>query len=372
MRADPTPEGETSAMAPLLRLEGVTVHFPVRSGGLLAQRKQVHAVDDVDLAVLPGETLGLVGESGSGKTTLGYTVLGHYRPTAGRVFFEGEDVTGYQGRRLRELRRHMQMIFQDPYSSLNPRMRVEDIVGEPLVVHRVIKDRRALRERVATLLELCGMPGDVMNRYPHAFSGGQRQRIVIARALALEPKLIVADEPTSALDVSVQAQVINLLQDLQRELGLTYLFISHNLSVVRHISTRIAIMYLGRIFEVATATQIFEHPRHPYTQALLSAIPVPDPDADWHSRRIHLKGEVPSPIDPPRGCRFNTRCPIAVEQCFHETPPLDEKAPGHRAACWLAEPDEVSAVAASADVGGPPTPAGSAPAPGVEMYKPPT
>ena len=324
------------ASGDLLRLEGLSVHFPVRNG-LLARKQFVHAVDDVWLDVRPGETVGLVGESGSGKTTLGYTILGHYTPTAGRVLFDGEDVTGATGSGLRKLRRNMQMVFQDPYSSLNPRMRVEEIVAEPLICHRVISDRAELRARVGSLLEMCGMPADAASRFPHAFSGGQRQRIGIARALALNPRLLVADEPTSALDVSVQAQVVNLLQDLQQQLNLSYLFISHDLSVVRHISHRIAIMYLGQLIEIAPAAEIFDQPQHPYTDALLSAIPVPDPEDEWHGRRVRLIGDVPSPIDPPSGCRFRTRCPIAVDRCSHEVPALEEKDPGHWTACHLIE-----------------------------------
>ena len=325
------------ASAELLRLEGVTVHFPVRKG-LVGRKQVVHAVDDVWLDVKAGETLGLVGESGSGKTTLGYSILGHYEPTAGRIIFDGKDVTGYSGKKLRQLRRHMQMVFQDPYSSLNPRMRIEEIVAEPLICHGVITDRDELRTRVEQLLTMCGMPADAASRFPHAFSGGQRQRIGIARALALDPRLLVADEPTSALDVSVQAQVVNLLQDLQAELGLSYVFISHDLSVVRHISHRIAIMYLGKVVEVASTAQIFNAPQHPYTGALLSAIPVPDPKSEWHEQRVQLNGDIPSPITPPNGCRFNTRCPKAEAICFHDVPPLELKLDGHWVACHLVAP----------------------------------
>ena len=321
----------------LLRLEGLTVHFPVRTG-LLGRKQFVHAVDDVWLDVKAGETLGLVGESGSGKTTLGYTILGHYTPTAGRIIFDGNDVTGYSGKQLRLLRRNMQMVFQDPYGSLNPRMRIEEIVAEPLICHGVITDHDRLRARVEELLTMCGMPADAARRFPHAFSGGQRQRIGIARALALDPRLLVADEPTSALDVSVQAQVVNLLQDLQAELGLSYVFISHDLSVIRHISHRIAIMYLGQVVEVAPAHQVFDAPLHPYTEALLSAIPVPDPESGWHGQRVQLGGDIPSPIDPPKGCRFNTRCPVAESICFDKIPPLEPKLDGHWAACHLVAP----------------------------------
>lgn len=340
----PTTE-PTDAHDRLLDVEDVSVHFTVRGAGLLARRETLHAVDGVSFHVAPGETLGVVGESGSGKTTLGYAVLGHYQPTTGRVVFKGTDITGYRGARLRDLRRQMQMIFQDPYSSLNPRMRIEEIVGEPLIVHGLVSNKAELRARVGSLLELTGLSTDIIDRYPHAFSGGQRQRIGIARALALEPELLVADEPTSALDVSVQAQVINLMQELQQRLHLAYVFISHNLAVVRHISHRIAIMYAGRLVEIAPAAAIFDEPRHPYTKALLSAIPVPDSGADWHQRRLQLDGETPSPISPPRGCRFNTRCPVAVDQCFIDDPPLEQKADGHWAACWLAP-----AATATADV----------------------
>jgi len=326
---------DRTAGEPLLRVIDLSIHFPVR-GGMFGKKQVVHAVDDVSIEVHPGETLGVVGESGSGKTTLAYGVLGHHRPTKGRIEFRGEDVTGWSGERLRDLRQHMQMIFQDPYSSLNPRMRIEEVVGEPLIVHHRVSDRAELRQRVAELLRLTGMSPAVIDRYPHAFSGGQRQRIGIARALALEPSLLVADEPTSALDVSVQAQVINLMQELQERLGLSYLFISHNLAVVRHISHRIAIMYSGKLVEVAPTAEIFDDPQHPYTRALLSAIPVPDPTTDWHSKRTALSGEIPSPIDPPLGCRFNTRCPDAVDRCYEESPPLAETSTGHWTACWLA------------------------------------
>jgi oligopeptide/dipeptide ABC transporter ATP-binding protein len=334
MRSDPLDGSLEASGQALLQMQGLTVHFPVRSG--MSGRKQVvQAVDDVWLDVRAGETVGLVGESGSGKTTLGYSVLGHYRPTAGRVIFDGEDVTGLEGKRLQRLRRNMQMVFQDPYGSLNPRMTVEEIVAEPLVCHGVATDRGDVRRRVEELLAMCGMPAEAADRFPHAFSGGQRQRIGIARALALGPRFLVADEPTSALDVSVQAQVVNLLQDLQRDLALAYLFISHDLSVVRHISDRIAIMYLGQVVEVAASDSIFDNPRHPYTEALLSAIPVPDPRSGWHEQRIRLRGDLPSPINPPPGCRFNTRCPIAEDICSKRVPVFEQKADGHWAACHL-------------------------------------
>jgi oligopeptide/dipeptide ABC transporter ATP-binding protein len=319
----------------LLRTSGLSVHFPVRRSGF-GPKQVVHALDDVSLAVRPGRTLGVVGESGSGKTTLGYAVVGHHRPTAGRIWFQGTDVTGYTGARLRELRRDIQMIYQDPYGSLNPRMRIEDIVAEPLVAHERVRTRRELRLKVGELLEMCGLSPTSASRYPHAFSGGQRQRIVIARALALEPKLIVADEPTSALDVSVQAQIVNLMQSLQDRLGLSYIFVSHDLAVVRRVSHEIAVMYLGRVVELGTAERIFDAPQHPYTKALLSAIPVPDPEFGWGGRQA-LGGEVPSPLEPPPGCRFHTRCPIVIDRCSAELPEFAEHAPGHWAACHRIE-----------------------------------
>jgi oligopeptide/dipeptide ABC transporter ATP-binding protein len=276
-----------------------------------------------------------VGESGSGKTTTGRAILLKVKPTSGRVIFKGQDVTPVMGEDLRRLRRNMQLVFQDPYASLNPRMKVIDIVAEPLVVHNIVKRSRDAYDRVRELLNLCGLPGDAADRYPHAFSGGQRQRIGIARALALEPEFIVADEPVSALDVSVRAQIVNLLQELQDELGLTYLFIAHDLSVVRHISHRVAIMYAGKIVEIADRAQIYENPKHPYTEALLSAVPIPDPAMQKDRHRIMLPGEIPNPVNPPSGCRFHTRCPIVQPRCLGEEPPLEEKEARHRAACWF-------------------------------------
>ena len=309
----------------LVRVRGLVKHFPVAGSDDV-----VRAVDGVTFEIFRGETLGLVGESGCGKSTAGRCLLRLIEPTRGEVRFEGEDVLALPGGELRRLRREMQIIFQDPYASLNPRMKVRDIVAEPLIIHQ-IGDRAGRRERVADLLRRVGLDPDYMNRYPHEFSGGQRQRIGIARALALNPKLVVADEPVSALDVSVQAQVVNLLADLQEEFSLTYLFISHGLAVVEHISDRVAVMYLGRIVEVATALELYANPLHPYTRALLSAIPVPDPTRK--RERIILKGDVPTPINPPAGCRFHTRCPEAVAECAQIDPDLREVSPGHTVAC---------------------------------------
>jgi oligopeptide/dipeptide ABC transporter ATP-binding protein len=309
----------------LVRASALYKHFPVEGSDDV-----VRAVDGVSFQIFKGETLGLVGESGCGKSTVGRCLLRLIEPTTGDVQFEGRTILGLSGSRLRALRREMQIIFQDPYASLNPRMRVGDIIAEPLVIHG-IGTREERRARVADLFRRVGLDPDFAKRYPHEFSGGQRQRIGVARALALNPKLIVADEPVSALDVSVQAQVVNLLQDLQSEFGLTYLFISHGLAVVEHISTRVAVMYLGRIVEVADAAGLYENPLHPYTKALLSAIPVPDPA---HRRdRIILTGDVPTPINPPSGCRFRTRCPIAIEDCARIDPDLREISLGHSAAC---------------------------------------
>jgi len=316
---------EGRAREELVRVRGLFKHFPIEGG-----EDVVRAVDGVTFEIFRGETLGLVGESGCGKSTAGRCLLRLIEPTRGRVEFEDRDVLSMSGGDLRRLRREMQIIFQDPYASLNPRMKVRDIVAEPLVIHRM-GDRAERRERVAELLRKVGLDPDYMNRYPHEFSGGQRQRIGIARALALNPKLIVADEPVSALDVSVQAQVINLLEDLQKEFSLTYLFISHGLAVVEHISDRVAVMYLGRIVEVATAAELYANPLHPYTRALLSAIPVPDPTRK--RERIVLKGDVPTPINPPAGCRFHTRCPEAIPECSQIDPDLREVAPGHTVAC---------------------------------------
>jgi len=322
---------------PLVRVENLTIHFPAGREGFWGKPLTLHAVEGVDLEILRGETLGLVGESGSGKTTVGRAILRQLPLTAGSVEFKGQDITDVTGEPLRKLRQGMQLVFQDPYASLNPRLRVLEIIAEPMYVHGKIKRIRDGAERVAELLDLVGLPVQVMFRYPYAFSGGQRQRINIARALSLEPDLIIADEPVSALDVSIRAQVVNLFQDLQEQLGLTYLFIGHDLSVVRHISHRIAVMYAGKIVELGTRDEIYENPQHPYTKALLSAVPIPDPRSGGARQRIAIDGPFPDLIHPPAGCRFHTRCPIAVERCRHEEPPLEEKtAGGHRAACWLA------------------------------------
>jgi oligopeptide transport system ATP-binding protein len=325
----------------LIDIEGLKVHFPITSG-VVFQRKvgAVYAVDGIDLTILEGETLGLVGESGCGKSTTGRAILQLIRPTAGRVLYEGGDLAHLRGAKLRSQRKRMQMIFQDPYASLNGRMTVGDIVGEPLLVHKVVA--RGQREtRVRELLQTVGINPNTLNRYPHEFSGGQRQRIGIARALAIEPNFIVCDEPISALDVSIRAQIINLLQRLQREFGLTYLFIAHDLSVVRHISDRVAVMYLGRIVELAANAELYGQPLHPYTQALLSAVPIPDPTAEEMRRAVVLTGDVPSPADPPKGCHFHPRCPAVREGlCDVEVPSLREVRPGHWAACHLVTDDD--------------------------------
>jgi peptide/nickel transport system ATP-binding protein len=325
----------TQETDPLLKVEKLTVHFDVGRSGFWGQhRLVVHAVDNISFEIYPGETLGLVGESGSGKSTTGRAILRRIPVESGRIYFQGKDITDIDEQALRPLRRHMQLVFQDPYASLNPRLRIIDIVAEPLIVHGIVKNTREAVARVAELLALVGLPPDAGGRYPHAFSGGQRQRIGIARALALNPEFIVADEPVSALDVSIRAQVVNLMQDLQQELGLTYFFIAHDLAVVRHISNRIAIMYAGKIVEIAGRDAIYESPIHPYTEALLSAVPVPDPKVQKARHRIALAGEVPDPLNPPAGCRFETRCSLATEPCRIEEPPLEERNPEHFTACW--------------------------------------
>ena len=320
----------------LLRVEHLTKHFPI-TRGIVIQRQggAVQAVDDVSFDIHEGETLGLVGESGCGKSTTGRTILQLYRPTSGKVYYQGKDLTTMKGEELRQLRKFMQIIFQDPYASLNPRLTVGGIVGEPLEVHGIEKNRKKRRERVQELLRLVGLNPYFINRYPHEFSGGQRQRIGVARALALNPEFIVCDEPISALDVSIQAQVVNLLEELQDKLGLTYLFIAHDLSMVRHISNRTAVMYLGKIVELADREELYNHPLHPYTQALLSAVPVPDPIVEKKRQRIILKGDVPSPADPPSGCRFHPRCPLAQEICSEVEPEWREAGPRHWVACHL-------------------------------------
>lgn len=319
----------------LLRVDNLVKHFPITQG-LIFQKQTgaVHAVDGISFDIFKGETLGLVGESGCGKSTTGRTILQLYRPTAGSVHFEGRDLSKLNSEELRQVRRRAQMIFQDPYASLNPRMTVGEIIGEPLVIFKIMKGQE-LRDRVASLLELVGLNPAYSNRYPHEFSGGQRQRIGVARALALNPSLIVCDEPISALDVSIQAQVVNLLEDLQKELGLTYLFIAHDLSMVRHISDRVAVMYLGVIVELTSREELYNNPLHPYTQALLSAVPIPDPFAEEKRQRIILEGDVPSPVNPPSGCRFRTRCNLATEICAKERPEFREVKPGHFVACHL-------------------------------------
>jgi oligopeptide transport system ATP-binding protein len=317
-------------LSALLEVRDLVKHFHIGRG-------IVRAVDGVSFSIEKGETLGLVGESGCGKTTTGRCILQLERPTSGSVRFEGLELTSLDQTELRAVRRKVQVIFQDPYSSLNPRMTVGQIIGEPLTVHRIVTGAAARASRVKDLLSRVGLSPQHARRYPHEMSGGQRQRVGIARALAMEPALIVCDEPVSALDVSIQAQIINLLEDLQAEFGLTYLFIAHDLAVVRHISDRVAVMYLGKIAEMADRKTIYDNPRHPYTRALLSAVPIPDPELEMKRERIVLGGEVPSPLNPPPGCVFHPRCPIGIDRCRHEVPWLRDLTPGHAAACHLAE-----------------------------------
>jgi len=320
----------------LLRIENLKMYFPIKRGVIQRTVAHVHAVDDVSFTIKKGDTLGLVGESGCGKSTTGRTILQLYKPTGGHIYFGDLDLAETHGETLRQLRKKMQMIFQDPYASLNPRMTVEEIVGEPLIVYNLAKGSE-IRDRVKELLGMVGLNPAYVDRYPHEFSGGQRQRIGVARAIALKPDLIVCDEPISALDVSIQAQVINLLEDLQEQLDLTYLFIAHDLSVVRHISTRVAVMYLGVIVELAPRDELYDKPLHPYTQALLSAVPIPDPAAEEKRKRTILTGDVPSPINPPSGCRFRTRCPIAQSICAELRPEWREVSTGHFVACHMVD-----------------------------------
>lgn len=321
----------------LLDVRNLKKHFKVRGGMFSGHPQFVRAVDDVSIYINKRETLGIVGESGCGKTTLGRTIIRLYNVTSGQIIFQGTDIAKYTDKEMMPVRRSIQMIYQDPYSSLNPRMTVTEIIGEPMVIHG-IGNRQQIRKRVLDLLDIVGLAAKHGNRYPHEFSGGQRQRIGIARTLAINPDLVICDEPISALDVSIQAQIVNLLQDLQKEFGLTYMFIAHDLSMVKYISNRICVMYLGNVVETASSDELYNNPRHPYTQALLSAVPIADPKKSQERQRIILKGSVPSPIDPPSGCKFRTRCPHARQMCSEVEPELVECAPDHVAACHLVEP----------------------------------
>jgi oligopeptide transport system ATP-binding protein len=336
MTADAGGSGVKHHQEILVAVEDLKVHFPVTKGVVFRHHVgNIKAVDGVSFEINRGETLGLVGESGSGKTTTGQAILQIVPPTGGRVLYEGNDITGLKGRQQRDMRRDMQMIFQDPFSSLNPRMKIGNIVGEPLVVHDLVNTRAEYRDRVDELLSMVGLAPSMADRYAHEFSGGQRQRIGIARALALKPKFIVCDEPVSALDVSIQAQIINLIEDLQEEFGLTYLFIAHDLSVVRHISTRIAVMYLGKIVELADRVSIYRTPHHPYTRALLSSVPIPNPRAERQRDHSQVKGEIPSPLNPPTGCHFHPRCPDAMPICRKKAPEFKPIEVGHYTRCHL-------------------------------------
>jgi oligopeptide transport system ATP-binding protein len=317
----------------LLEVKDLQMHYPITSGLFARQTGAVKAVDDVSFTIARGETLGLVGESGCGKTSMARSIVQLYKPTSGQVIFDGQDLTKLKGGKMRAMYRRVQFIFQDPYGSLDPRMTCGEIVGEPLKVHKLTKGKDEYRKRIGELLTLVGLNPYMANRFPHEFSGGQRQRIGIARALAVEPELLICDEPVSALDVSVQAQILNLLEELQEKFGLTYLFIAHDLSLVRHISHRVAVMYLGRLVEVAESDELFSNPQHPYTKALMSAIPLPDPIEEINRERIVLQGEPPSPAKPPPGCVFNPRCPIAIDDCTAAIPELREISTGHFAAC---------------------------------------
>lgn len=320
----------------LLKVEDLVKHYPIKKGIILQKQiGAVYAVDGISFELYEGETLGLVGESGCGKSTTARVILQLPRPTSGSVWFKGKDLTKLRGEELRKKRHEMQMIFQDPYASLNPRMTAGEIIGEPFLVHGLLKSKKEIDERVQNLLKLVGLNPSYSDRFPHEFSGGQRQRIGIARALALNPSLIICDEPISALDVSIQAQIVNLLEDLQNQFNLTYLFIAHDLSMVRHISSRVAVMYLGLIVELTSRNELYNHPLHPYTQALLSAVPIPDPVAEDKRHRMILRGDVPSPINPPSGCNFRTRCPLAENICAKLEPEFREVNPGHFVACHM-------------------------------------